>query len=775
MSAGIRGWLPALFFFSGTSALVFQVVWMRMLVRVYGQTLSAASTVLAVFMGGLALGAWAAGLWLSRSGAKGFPLRVYGALELGVAILVLPATELTRLLPAVYAALSRLWGAPLPSDGGFLETTVRLVLAALVLVPPAALMGATLPVLAAWATRRDSEVGRRLAGLYGWNTLGGALGVAAAGFAGIALLGERGTVWSAAALSAAVGAVVLSAGGAAEPCPPAAEPGQPVPTPRRLFLILGAVSGLCAMGFEVAWTRLLILLMGSSVYAFSMMLAFFLLGIALGSVISGPWLDRSRRPALLYGLGLSAAGLAGGLGLRCFQWAGALAWEPKYLYSPLQGPQDLAWFAVAGAVLVLPLTAMFGMLFPLLGRLVAGGRRGAGTGAASLYVWNTLGGVGGALLAGVWLIPALGTERVFALLCLCVSATGAGALLLTRPRGPGPDRRVWNRAAAAAACCAIAAAAVLPWSGEIFLDTVRRRLAVAGYQGQVLLHRDDPAAAVTALRLDDGKGFLLLNGIEVSASGRAGSIMAHVPLLLHPRPEKVLVICLGVGNTFRAAVGQVERVDVVELVGGVVEAFPLFHGDADRFLRDPGVRIFVGDGRGHLLVSSERYDAVIVDGSPPIFSAGTVNLYTLEFLRLVRKRLSAEGIFALWIPTPCFDSDFWMLARNFTEVFPEAAAWTHPKLRGALLLGSAAPFDLSPEFFERRLRERGYASTDPWLTRNVFARGWRAGPRLLRRRAAAFPVVSDDRPRTEFPLGAFLSGKELRTVPAWFANIKPGP
>ncbi len=265
--------VAALFALSGAASLLYQVVWMRMLVRVFGATTPAVSVVIAVFMGGLALGSRLGGA-RSRRGAT---LRDYAALELAAAAAGVLATAAMVVLPRAYASLAG--GAAGPPA----RVVVRLALAALVLLPPTALMGATLPILTRFVAEREKRAGLGLAVLYGFNTLGAVVGTLSSGFVALASFGERGTVGLAVAanLACALGALRLGGTGAK---PAAAAPARAA-RGGEVFLALFAVSGFCALALEVLWSRLMILLVGSSVYAFSALLAVDLLGVGLGSLV----------------------------------------------------------------------------------------------------------------------------------------------------------------------------------------------------------------------------------------------------------------------------------------------------------------------------------------------------------------------------------------------------------------------------------------------------------------------------------------------------------
>lgn len=294
---------------------------MRMLVRVFGITTYATSTVVAVFMGGLALGAWLSGRWLARNRPS---LRTYGLIEIGVGSSAAPATAAMHVLPDVYAALYP-GVPPVMGESNPVELPLRFALAAVVLVVPTTLMGATLPVIARWITRGAGEIGDRLGLYYGLNTLGAVFGVLSAGFFLMALLGEFGSVGVGVVLNLAVGAACFAwPDGArrADPAPEASAEDGPSLTP---WLVLASISGACAIGYEILLTRMLILVVGNSVYAFSSMLASYLGGIALGSLAVRRWADKLPSPAVAFGLLQLGVAVLGASACRC---SGASARSP---------------------------------------------------------------------------------------------------------------------------------------------------------------------------------------------------------------------------------------------------------------------------------------------------------------------------------------------------------------------------------------------------------------------------------------------------------------
>ncbi|MBM4371617.1 MAG: hypothetical protein FJ098_08180, partial [Deltaproteobacteria bacterium] len=241
-------------------------------------------------------------------------------------------------------------------------------------------------------------------------------------------------------------------------------------------------------------------------------------------------------------------------------------------------------------------------------------------------------------------------------------------------------------------------------------------------------------------------------------------------------PERFLALGLGTGNALRGSLQLGLDTTIAELVPGVVKALPLTQPDAEDLAADPRLHLEMNDGRNFLLLTDRRFDVIVVDASPPLFSSGTVNLYSLEFVRLAAERLREDGILAIWVPLPCFESDFWQIARNFTEVFPRVMVWQHPDSDvGVHIFGSAGEgvlFDAPAERLGERIRRMGLGERD---TR--YLEQWVPGGRLMsdaevRQGSAGYPPVTDDQPGTEFPLFRFLRGETYHRTNAFLQGAR---
>ncbi|MBI5240265.1 MAG: fused MFS/spermidine synthase [Elusimicrobia bacterium] len=730
-----------LMFLSGAAALSYEVIWMRMLSRAFGVTVHAVAALVALYMGGLALGAWAG----PRLRWRGDWLRLYAWLEAAAGLAALAGTWWMLRLPEAAAA----WSASRP-----LPALPRLLLAAPALLPPTILLGATLPVL----TRHSGSPGR----LYAANTLGAMTGLALVSFWAIGSRGETFSVALAAALNLAAAALAaaLSRGGGGAAAAAAAD-GAARPWRPAWAFALFAVSGFCALGYEIIWSRQLILLLGNSTYAFALLLIVYLGGIGLGSLVR---IDRRQSPEAAFATLLAALGCAAVVSVAAYRFMGTGLDAPEFLYSPLRRFGDLPLLLLEAVVVILPVSLMLGLLFPAAVRLCSeSGDEAPAVGR--LYAVNTLGGIAGSLWAGFIGVRWLGAHRSFLALAGLQLAAGLAAACAAGRRG---QRRAWQAPAAFAAASLL----LLPYVWrDPTLSIMGNRLRHGG-PFSVLFHDESPAATITGVDGASGRN-LYITGIETSGKGWAGDWMAVLPGLLVESPRSSLVICLGVGNTLRAAAALFREVDGVELIADVVRRIPVFHpsGDAPKGSVQP--RVFIEDGRNYLLRTRRRYDVIIVDAAPPLYSAGTVNLYTREFMELALSRLEEGGLFTLWLPVESFESDYWRIMRGMADVFPHVAVWAAPNWKGFLVLGARQPLAWPPGVIARRIRQR--AKDWGWLAmgeRNVRA-GFILTEDQLRAYLRRFAPVTDDRPSVEFPLPRFWRGEPLWDWPTFLWKARP--
>jgi spermidine synthase len=670
----------ACFVLSGVAGLLYQTIWSRQYSLVLGTSEAAVSVVLAVYMLGLALGAAIIPRWMHGAGAR--PLRLFALLELGIAVCAFAIPPLLALVGDWYVAVAG--GLPDPPSAVGALPRLYFALACLLLLVPTMLMGATLPVLAGFAVRSAADTGPRIAGLYAANTLGAAAGALAGGWWLVPDFGLRISTAVAMALNLLVmaGAFAISRGSpprAPHAAPPAATGNTLLADRLRALLpLLGLVSGFVALTYEVLWTRMLSHALGSSLAAFSTMLASFLLGIGLGSLASTRRLS-TRGAALAFAatqVGVAVAAAAAQL------WLGRM-------------PTDLAPGALATRALLamLPATLFMGAAFPLLIRLL--GDRGVDSTLATgrIYAFNTIGAVAGAITAGMWLIPTLsfeGTARLTVALSLAAAVVALWSLTdVARPM----------KAAATAAAMAAALLFRPPLPGAI-IDASLVDDSTAGEQRFLAVGR---SATVLVKERDDGGFYLRTNGLPEATVRRVGAPpvrhsqrwLAALPIAARPEATSMLVVGLGGGVAVEDIPARFKTLDVVELEPRVIDANADFASlRAHDPLADPRLRLIENDARNALVLTDRRYDILVSQPSHP-WTSGSANLYSRGFLELARSRLTPDGVLLVWINAQFIDEALLRdIAVTVTAVFPQVRLY-RPERMELMFLASAAP--LEPE------------------------------------------------------------------------------
>ena len=684
------------FFFSGASALVYQVLWSRWLGLVFGNTTASVSIVLASFMCGLALGSIVIGGRLQRIRR---PLRAYALVEVGIGAFAFAFPAISSVIESVFTALIQ------PDTPSGVALSIRAALAFAVLLVPTALMGATLPLLADFF-RRNPMVSRewKAGALYAANTLGAAAGVLVTSLVLIELLGVRTTTLLAALLNFGVAWIAWRLGGAddalveEEPRPATSR----LPTNARLAIAVLTATGGLALAAEVLWTRTMETLLGTSTYAFSCIVFVFLVGIAAGSWVMSLFVARivDKASTLLVLVLFMAVWMVAGIFLFRF-----LATHIGARPGELVALTTIFLIYLKVAVLLAPLAVASGACFPLVTHILAPtGSEAGGALVARAYFRNTVGSVCGSLVAGFIVAPLFDyMPSLFVIAAGYALCGAAGALSLW-----SDDKRQRSR-------LRIAVGGAVVCTGVLFLfarDIPYSERLVGLSGNKVVFHRPGIQAVTTAVRRPDRKfaDALLVNGIGMTSRVTDTKIMAHLPLVLHPAPHDTLVICFGMGTTYRSALSHGGNVTVVELVGGVLEAFPCFYQDAAEVLANPRGRRIVNDGRNFLATSRERFDVITLDPPPPIDAAGVNNLYSLDFIELARDRLKEGGIMAHWLPFAGTGSgvddkrSFQMLLNTFRTAFPYVYTLRGYNRVGLHLIGSMQPIDTSIEKIEARLR-----------------------------------------------------------------------
>ncbi len=673
-----------LFAASGAAGLVYEVVWTRLFTIVLGNTVSSVSSILTVFMAGLALGSWLAGRLVDRRPVA--LARTYAILEAAIGLYNLALPFLLKSADPVFSALySHAYRSAMELG------LVRLGIAFLLLIVPATLMGATLPVL----VRLFADNAGRL---YAANTLGAAAGAAGAGLLLIPLLGTLATLRLAAAvnLSIAIAAWIL------RPAAPTLRDEPGVESGPRIVLVAMLLSGFGALIDEVAWTRVLGLVVGPTTYAFTLMLCSMIAGLGLGAAAGARFVITSVRASVKLlawvelAIGIASLALVPLFGVLPL-WIGRLVAAYSGSFRVLQSLE----FALFFALMAIP-TFLFGLTFPLASRIYAKSNTFLGSEVGAVYAFNTIGGIAGSLAAGFLLIPAIGSQSTMVAAGVVNIAI---CLLLAREWMPR-----------AFAVLAIAAGFMIPrWNLERMTSGAykyasgfvsRADLDTMLSSGEVMYFKEGSTTAVSVRKLRGTLSLSVDGKVDATDAGdmTTQKMLAHLPLLLRRDPKNaanVAIIGLGSGVTAGAALRHpIQRLDVVEISPEVVEASRLFSHVNESALSDPRTELIVGDGRNHLRYTQRRYDVIVSEPSNPWMS-GMASLFTREFFNEARERLAPGGLHCQWFHSYNMSvDDLRTIVATFRSVFPHARLWALTKY-DFIMLGSSSPITIDEGVFEQ--------------------------------------------------------------------------
>jgi spermidine synthase len=760
-----RSVVLGIFLLSGASGLIYEVVWSRQLVLVFGNTTQAVSAILTGYFGGLAIGAVIGGRLADRVRSA---LRLYGILELALVGVVLVTPLLFRGMHEIY----RGWYDALESQPTTLAL-IRYLLALIALAPATVLMGATLPSLSRHLTRSAAEFGGSFGRLYAVNTVGAVAGTLLAGLVLIEVVGLSGTLLIGAAGSAAagIGALVvdrqrptpasLEAEIRRESEPPAETTRTPGTGPdvRRLALVVAFVSGLTSLGYQVLWTRLLASGSGNRTYVFTLILATFLVGLALGAAYVAARTTKAQTALARLGAAQLAVALI------------ALAGMPVLAADLISG-----WPLVFRiAIVVLPGALALGVTLPLVSSLIAPGQDRVGKDAGILLASNTFGAICGTFLIPFVAIPIIGSPRSLVLLALINALLGITLLV----RELDLDARTRKSAVAIGVVVSLVAALGFVVPNRFVVDPGLNRM---GRTGAVFASTEDEIASVQAGNIRGPR--LWVGGNGMTALTVDAKLMPLMPEFVRPAATRMLVICFGMGSSFRTGLRSGLSVDGVELVPSVPAMFGRFYADAAQVRADPRGRVIVADGRNYVELSDRTYDIVVVDPPPPVESSGTAVLYSQEFYRAAASRLTEQGVMMEWMPKSQSVDEFRAHVRTFQSVFPNVRLAFGPSTHGVYMLGSAGSLAIEPAAIAAVLGRPGVvADLDEAYDAPVSTlEEWQGFiPTMLWLEGAdvaAFagqgPLITDDHPLTEYFLlrHAFGPASPPMTVKNLLATAK---
>jgi spermidine synthase len=770
-----------LFFLSGISGLVYEIVWARQLGLVFGNTDYAVTTTLSVFMFGLGMGSLGVGYLSDRYLKSPRHLIIgYCVFELLIGVLgvvtiwIIPKLDALSTLISVYQSTA--------SGDGFFHLAPatnlwRFIISFALLTPSTFLMGGTLPLLSKLIAVGDENVGKRIGFLFMFNTFGAAFGCFLADYAFIRLLGVLGAGAVACSLNvlvAALGWTLLGQTGSRIEGFTVEGSADPIPRPNnwgvdRTLLVFAtvtfAISGFCGMALEVIWFRALASYLLGYRAVLSSVLTIVLLGFVAGSFVSTRLISEKKSPLALFALSQVALGctaLATIFFVNSVDYFGVVDRIVESFTSEFARYHAGYTFNLVMVALVVALPAFFmGWAFPLVNAFCQRHFLAVGREVGRLYMFNTFGAVAGSVLQGFFLTPFIGVQKSLMLVSGVTILSGAFLLWWQR-------EFPLLRPALAASIGLSALWWLLP------SDFLMNRYSFhAELKDEVIYRHEGRNESILVLE-NSGGAFRSLNtnGFSMSDTSHGAQrymkLMAHLPLLIHESPREALVIAYGVGNTTYAVSlhDSLEHIDVVDLSEDILSISNYFEATNHRVIENPKVRAFVNDGRHHLLIHDGSYDLVTSE-PPPLPFAHTVNLYTQDYYELIRRRLTERGFFTQWLPVSQLNQEVVRSSiRAFVNVFPHSILISGYR-NNLILMGSPNAFRFDVQKLRARidsntaLKQDLQAISADDLTE--ITGSFVIGERGLAEYTANADPVTDDRPSMEYSKSIhFLSAQDSR-------------
>ncbi len=689
--------LLLLFAGSGCAALIYEVVWFQLLQLVIGSSAVSLGVLLGTYMGGMCLGSVLLSRVISR---REHPLRVYGLLELGIGFFGIAVLFVIPMLNGIYTAAV---GDGLPS------ILLRGVVAGVCLLPPTVLMGASLPAIGRWV--ESTPMGVSWLGLfYGGNIAGAVFGCLFAGFYLLRVHDMGVATYVAAAINVAV-AIASFVLRARAPYTPAEVPAASINRSTGAWPVYTAIalSGLCALGAEVVWTRLLALMLGATVYTFSIILAVFLIGLGIGSSGGSVWTRKLKRPQLA--LGACQLALAFAVAWTAYAVSDII---PSWPFNPLAVTNPWRLFRVDFLMClfaILPPALLWGLSFPLALASVARKDQDSGALVGEVYAANTVGAILGAVGFSIILIPWVGTQgSQQALIALSVLA----ALILFHKVKLSGSGYVGVGVTMLMAIFLFSTVSQVPWLAIAY----GRRMSLQTGPGKPLYIGEGRNSSVVVSQLEGGQIYFHVSGkVEASTEPydmRLQRMLGHIPALIHEKPKSVLVVGFGAGVTAGTFVvhPEVEKITICEIEPLIPQASSqYFATENHNVFHDRRTRMVYDDARHFVLTTKEKFDIITSDPIHP-WVKGTATLYSKEYFELVKRHLNPGGVITQWVPL--YESDFETVKSElatFFEVFPNGTIWGND-ISGegydVVLLAQAVPTKIKLDALEQRLRRDDY-------------------------------------------------------------------
>jgi spermidine synthase len=657
-------------------------------------------------------------------------LKTYSLLELGIGASAVLTLFLIPQIKYVYAIFSDGTSQSLPL------VFVKFFLAIAVLLAPTILMGATLPVLTKVATTFNKSLEHSVSWLYAANTFGAVVGVIAAGYVLIEIFGLRNTLLTAALINflLSLAARFLKIREITPAGVKISNFGQVLNKKAKIVILSFSISGLISIAYEVLWTRILTATLGTFTYAFALMLAVYLLGIALGSFGYQMFTRPIKSKYLAFAV--------------CELLIGVFALSSVYITS---NQVYLAPRALMISVLF-PASVFMGLTFPVIVSILSD-KNHSGKIVGVSYFANTIGSIIGGFIASFVLLRYVGSTQSIILLSLVNFLI---ALFFIKEEFEIKFLLKFTSIGSVIILIIFTAWLFAFKRNSLYEKTTQWRLNWAKENSINFALKEDEVASVFGYHNVKNNDYnLFIDGVPTTGKVGETKLMAHIPILLHPDPHDTLVIAFGMGTSFRSSVASGYRTDVVELVPSVPELMYLFHDDATKIKENPNAKIIINDGRNYIFLTKKMYDIVVIDPPPPFNASGTTVLYSKEFYEEIAEKLNEGGIVSQWIYFGSREDDIAMAIKSFIEVFPNVLAFQPVGGAGGLFLqGSFSPFDISREGLTQKLKNESATKDLSESYKDLQLKdvlNLVIGDReSLLRVVGEYDAITDDRPRTEY-------------------------
>lgn len=662
----IRIILLLLCFLSGFAALIYEVVWMRVLSLIFGTTIPAIAIVVAVFMAGLGIGSIYFGRKVDRVNNY---LKLFSFMEFGIGISSFIILLVFHYLPVIYRSIY------LALNAEIFSMLLIMIISAVIMFIPTFLMGGTFPVLSKLLIKRNEEIGKGIGVIYAINTFGSIVGASLTGFFFIAFIGQTATQ----VLSIAINLIIGSVSFLLSSCKIAPyKEKKSVLTEEypnyilKISLLVAGLSGFCSLSYEILWARALNIFLANSTYNFTSVLIVFLAGISLGSFIFTKFLN-DKKQLLLLSICQTVIGVYVVITVLFLNELPSLLLVIKNILEIPIFRIVLPGLLLSFVIMMFP-TLCMGISFPLICKIYTHSVRRLGQSVGRVYFVNTAGSIGGSLVAGFVLIPFLGVSKSIISVAFINLSTGI-LLIIINPQLLKKARSI------AINCCIVIITIFFAQRGMINPMILPPSIFRTPTRSDKILYYSETSEGTVTVTEDRFTG---IRACYINSSAVCGTtydalkvvkMLGHLPFLINPNAQNALIIGFGIGITAAAvAEHDVRQIDCIEICSGVKEAAKFFSRFNKNVIHNPKINFIGGDGRNYILLTDRKYDVISCDPTHP--TLGCNNLYTKEYFRLCKKILNKNGVICQYLPLHKLSlNEFKILIKTFSSVFPHTTVW----------------------------------------------------------------------------------------------------